>query len=50
MLNLPIVIQTEFGGDGSTMADRSQDWLNQAIRDLEQAEDSRARGGDSICQ
>jgi len=26
------------------MADRSQDWLNQAIRDLEQAEDSRDSG------
>lgn len=26
------------------MADRSRDWLNQAVRDLEQAEDSRDAG------
>lgn len=26
------------------MADRSWDWLNQAVRDLEQAEDSRGAG------
>jgi len=26
------------------MPDRSRDWLNQAVRDLEQAEDSRKAG------
>lgn len=27
------------------MANRAYDWFNQALRDLEQAEDSRSAGG-----